>query len=173
MKQDFSFLILCHDHDVGALKNTVNSIQLVFNDKPYFALVGENARPVDISDLTKYCPVVKGGKTITSLMDAGITSSKTGWNFILNAGSRIKKGIMNKYQYFATNPRDVLFPVINRKYIFHEASINGIYINKLAIKEVGEFGDAGEDIKTVKLLWAMDAIAKGYQFKAIVGGKLF
>lgn len=167
----FSIIILCPDCSTGALKTTTDSIKLAFSDVPYYAVVGENAKP--IMELSKYCPVHKGGETITSLIDEGIKHSTTDWNLVVMAGSWLREHVVWKYQYFARSEKDILYPVIDRKIGFDEASINGIYINKIAMKEVGDFGDEGTDIKIVKLFWALDALKKGYHFKAIVGAKLF
>lgn len=65
-----------------------------------------------------------------------------------------------------------MYPVVDRKHAFDEATINGILMPKQAINEVGPFGDNNRSIQLVKMLWALQALNKGYKFKALVGARL-
>ena len=44
-------------------------------------------------------------------------------------------------------------------------------MNKKAFKEIGKMTELGP-LETVKLMWALDAIDKGYRFKAIANCKI-
>jgi hypothetical protein len=170
--EKFTFIILCPDSD-GGLTNTVNSIKAEYGvDFPKFAVVGKSTEYANVEYLSKSCKIHKGGNTITSLIDTGIDHSETDWNFILFAGTRVKAHVIRKYQYFIKDEKDILFPVVDRKFAFHEASMNGIFVNKLAFKEIGKMGDDISDLEIVKLIWATKGLEKQFRFKAIVGGKM-
>jgi len=75
---------------------------------------------------------------------------------------------MTRYEHFCKSPKHVLFPVIDRKWLFHESSIHCLFLHKNALTEVGTFTDQEEDFEKVKLLWAGEALSKGYEFRAVV-----
>lgn len=165
-------IILCPDYNSGGLKSTTNSIKMEIPNVPYVTMVANDARDDDVADLAKYSRICKGGKTITSLIDFGVKEVKTDWCMVVMSGSRIKKSILRKYGRFATCNKDILFPVLDRKYLFDEASINGILLNSNVYDDIGGFGDTVDDIQEAKLLWAGRALDKGYKFKALVGARL-
>jgi hypothetical protein len=169
--KEFGIVILCPERNLGGLRGTASCCRDQFG-VPFCCIVGDNAKPSEIREMSAYCPVFQGGNTITSLIDVGVNVSKMPWNLVVMAGSYLRTGMVKKYRYFARSEKEVLYPVIDRKYIFDEASINGIMIHQNAIKEVGEFG-SGADLSLVKLHWANKAIEKGYKFKALVGVKFF
>jgi hypothetical protein len=165
-------VILCPYCNFAGLRDTYNSIKSELEDTACVAMVGGNASDSDLRDLSRITQVYRGGKTITSLIDVGAKKLKTDWVITISAGVRIKYNIIKKYGTFLKSNKDILFPVIDRKHLFHEASINGILLSREAIEDVGEFGDEVEDLVSAKLLWAGEALNKGYKFKALVGAKL-
>lgn len=169
---DITYIILSPEYNAAGLRRTINSVRN-FSDSPCISVVGKTMSIQDTKNLESYCPVYKGGATITSLIDEGLEKCGTNWGFITVIGSWLTEKKIDKYKYFAKSDKDVLFPVIDRKIYFDEGSINGILINKKAIKEVGKFGDEEEDIRIAKLLWCVAAIDKKYIFKGIVGCKFF
>jgi hypothetical protein len=80
-----------------------------------------------------------------------------------------------KLNQFLNSEKDILFPVVDRKMNFVDGSINGIVVHKKAFKEIGDIAPNSlqkvgyNDFEISKLFWAMDAVEKGYKFKAIVG----
>jgi len=169
MLDDLCVIVLCPDCNSGGLKYTTNSIKAEVPNVACLAMVASNTCKNEILELSKYCRVCKGGDMITSLIDAGIKEARRSWCLVVMEGSRIKSTILRKYFYFLKSDKDVLFPVVDRKYLFDEASINGILISKKAYEDIGDLGE-GSNIRELKLLWAGRAIDKGYKFKAIVGG---
>jgi hypothetical protein len=168
---NFGVIVLCPDCNYAGLRLTVNSLKSDFPGIPYIAVVEKNAHVENIKTLEKYCHVYKAGETITSLIDCGMSKMNSLWRLIVVSGTPIRYSILKKFKLFITDEKDIVFPVINRKYLWDESSINGIFLHKNAC-EIGEFGDEAVDISEAKLLWAGKAIDKGYKFKGIVGGRL-
>lgn len=168
---NFGVVILCPDANSGGLKTTTNSIKVEFSGVNYVAIVGNNAHIENVKSLEKYCRVCYGGKTITSLIDKGVTELQADWRLVIMSGSLVRYNVVKKYRMFAKSEKDILYPVIDRKYLFYEASINGIFMSKSAYDDIGAFGDNIPDLKETKLIWATKALEKKYRFKAIVGGR--
>jgi hypothetical protein len=167
-EHNFGVIILCPDLNIGGLKYTTNSIKSDFPTTKYVAVVGNNAKPIDVDNLSRFSKIYKGGKTITSLIDTGMKVLSNEWCLIVMSGSIVRSRIINRYRNFSED-KSILYPVINRKYLFDEASINGIVLKKQTYNDIGPFGDDMEDIGNAKLMWAGRAIEKGYKFKALVG----
>lgn len=162
-QKSLGFIILNPDNNPTALRITTNTIRDNFPHVKVASVIGAKA---DDSNQ------IKGGNTITSLMDAGLKKTKTEWCLITMAGTYIRHYHLRKYGLFLKDEKEILYPVVNKKYAFDEATINGILIHKKAIEDVGTFGDDNWNIQLVKMLWAIKAIDKGYRFKALVGARL-
>jgi hypothetical protein len=169
---NFGVVILCPDCNSGSLKTTATSLRLEFPAVKYVAAVGKDAHVENVKSLQPFCRVVHGGKTITSLIDAGMTEVAGDWKLIVMAGSPVRYTTLKKYRRFATSDKDILYPVVDSKYVFDEASINGILMREKTYEDVGPFGDGLADLREAKLLWAARAVEKSYQFKALVGARL-
>jgi hypothetical protein len=175
---DVGFLILCPDRRIGGLRNTLGSIQSYCYDRDAVCVVGDDATAEDMREFKKVCPTHKGDGTITSLINLGMKKLKHEWAFILFGGSRVPQFIEKKIDYFATAETDVLFPVIDRKWNFVDGSFNGVVMNTKFFKKVGDFPTVTmqkadlNDFELAKMLWAIDAIEQGVNFKAIVGMKI-
>ncbi len=170
--KELGFIILCPQRNHGGLRCTAQSIQSLFPDSHALSVVGEDAHDSELKEFNREVRTVRAGKTITSLMNKGLSESRSKWNFMIMAGTRMKHGVMKKFMYFAKDERCILYPVVDRKWAFDEASINGIMLHKAAFEDIGPFAEKENDIDLVKLFWAMEAIEKGYCFRAIVGGRL-
>jgi hypothetical protein len=167
-----SFLVLCPELNVGGLRSTISSIKSNFHNIDYMCVLGENATDFDMKEIGKMTPFIKGGNTITSLINNGIKKSKKEWIYIIVAGVLLRPTIFRKYETFLKNDTDIMYQVTNKTtWLFSDATINGILINKKAIKEVGDFTDE-DNIVNSKLLWAAKAIEKGFKFRGLVGIKL-
>lgn len=166
---DFCFVILCPDcNDIG-LRHTVNSIKVHHGEISHYGIAPGNS---DTTRLERHTNIYKAGHTITSLIDKGLQQMKHDWAFIMISGGIIRPGVIKKYLYFAKRETDILFPVLDRKLWFDEASINGIFLHRQVIDKVGLFGNDHIDLQWAKLTWADHAIGHGFTFKAIVGAKL-
>lgn len=168
---NFGVVILCPDFNPGGLRYTVKYLNIDFPGIPVMAVTGVDIHQEDFEALSKSCRVCRGGKTITSLIDAGVDCTQRDWLFFIVAGGRLRPNTFKKFVYFTTAERDILFPVVNNKYLFDEASISGLLINRAAFAEVGRF-DVHDDMGKSKLWWAGAAIKKQYKFKALVGAKM-
>jgi hypothetical protein len=167
-----SFLVLCPELNIGGLRSTISSIKSNFPKNDYMCVLGENANDIDMCEILKITPVMKGGNTITSLMNNGIKQSKKEWVYIIVAGVMLRPTIFRKYETFLTNETDIMYQITNKTtWLFPDATINGILINKKAIKEVGDFPDE-ENIVNSKLVWGATALEKGFKFRGLVGVKL-
>jgi DNA gyrase/topoisomerase IV subunit A len=169
IQKSLTFIILNPENNPTALRNTTKTISDYYSKCKTLCVLGTK---LELEENQKYAEVVQGGNTMTSLIDKGVSHIKTDWGFVIIAGTRIKPNNLHKYEYFCRDNKDILYPVVERKFAFDEASINGILMHRQTIKDVGLFGDNNHSIKLVKLLWALTAIEKGYHFKAIVGGRL-
>lgn len=162
-QKSLGFIILNPDNNPTALRITTNTIKDNFPHVKVASVIGAKAE--DDSQ-------IKGGSTITSLIDAGFKNTKTEWCLITMAGTYIRHYHLRKYGLFLKDEKEILYPVVNKKYAFDEATINGILINRKAIEDVGAFGDGNWNIQLVKMLWAIKAIDRGYRFVALVGARL-
>lgn len=169
---NFGVVILCPDFNPSGLRYTVKYLNIDFPGIPVVAMTGCDTHQEDFEVLSKCCRVSRGGKTITSLIDFGVNHIQRDWLFFIMAGGRLRPNTFKKFAYFATAERDVLFPVVDNKYLFDEASISGLLINRAAFTEVGCFGDFHDNMRESKLWWGGAAIKKQYKFKALVGAKM-
>jgi len=169
-EEKIEFIILSPDCNPGTLKKTVRTIQEYFPQNQYCCVVSSEAK--DIEEMKKVCPIKIGGRTITSLINEGIEKSKQEWVFILMAGVWLHANSLRKYELFLESDREILYPVVDRKIGFDEATINGILMSKKAFQSIGKFSDQNHSITLVKMIWAIDALALGFKFKALVGARL-
>jgi len=167
--KDLNIAVVCSDCNIGSFKNTASSIKGDFPKVSYFGVVPNNSTALEISDMSRYGRVIKGGDTITSLMSKGICESKD-WCLLVMCGSWVRYNLVKKYRYFLKSKKDIIYPAVDRKYLFYEASINGILIHRDSFEDIGNFEDF-EDLSESKLNWAVTAIDKGYSLKSIVGAR--
>ena len=163
-------IVLNPESDPSSLRITVKTVRDNFPTATIQCAVGK--KHYDLAELQRHCQVTVGGDTITSLIDAGLKANKKKWSFILSSGTFLRHYSLRKYECFCKNEKDILFPVVDRKWTFDEATINGLLMPTQVHKDVGPLGDGNHDIHLVKLLWWLDAHAKGYKFKALVGARL-
>ena len=124
-----------------------------------------------IESMRSVCPVILGGNTITSLINAGMKKATEDWVFIVFSGSQVMPRMNYKFEYFVTSEKDILFPVANRKINFIDGTMNGIFMHRNTFSTVGDMPN-DDDIQLSKAVWAYEAINHGCVFKAIVGGKI-
>lgn len=122
-------------------------------------------------EMNEICPTCKGKETYTSLINAGLKSPPAEWNFVVIAGTYVRHRLDNKYSMFMESEKDILFPIVDNKYNFVDATINGLLVHKNCLKEIGPMAEIGP-FEICKMMWALEAIEKGYKFKAILGAKL-
>jgi hypothetical protein len=168
---DCGFVILCPEHTVKLLQQTVGSIRSNYGDNPCICVTDETINAEDMAAMRRICPTFKGRSTFSSLINVGMKQAPAPWNFIVMAGSYIRPRLDQKFSLFLESEKDILYPIANGKYAFDEATINGLFMHKDTFKLVGDMANVGRwDV--VKLMWAMDAIAKDVRFKAVANSKL-
>lgn len=166
---NFGFVILCPERNYGGLKATADSIKGHFQKVPYICVTTPEADPAELKEFNAVCPTFVGGGTYTSLINLGIRENKADWSYIIMAGMHVRSGQLSRYKTFCHSKKHVMYPIVDRQWQFDESSINGLFINRQAVEEVGYFDETEENFQNVRLLWAGEAINKGYQFRALVG----
>jgi hypothetical protein len=167
--EDFGFVILCPERNYGGLKATARSIQGHFPDRPHICITIPEADHSEIKEFNEVCPTFVAGKTYTSMLNTGIRENKSEWAYFIMAGQHIRSGQLKLYNRFCVNQKTVMYPILDKMWMFHESSINGLLIHKSAIAEVGLFEETEDDFNNIRLMWANSAIDKGYKFIALVG----
>jgi len=167
---NFGFIILNPESNPSLLKSTINSIKSKF-DVPIVSITEKSVKAESLKEMNSLCPTYKGQQTYTSLMNAGMKRAPADWNFFVIAGTFVRHKLDHKFSMFIENEKDILFPIVEKKYDFVEATINGLLIHKNCFKEVGNMAEIGP-FEICKLMWALEATEKGYKFKAILGAKL-
>lgn len=165
------FVILCPEHTVGLLKSTMNSIQCRYPNLPAICVTDNSANNSDIKEMKAICPTFKGKSTFSSLINIGMKNAPAEWNFIICAGVTVNWKMDERFAYFTESEKDILFPIVEKKYNFVDATLNGLFINKKTWKEVGDMDNEGT-FEQIKTLWGIRAIEKGVIFKAIAGAKV-
>jgi hypothetical protein len=177
---NFGFIILSPSHHYGRMKTTVGSIKSNHPGKDLLGVVPADANEQDVSELVGLCPIIRGGKSVTSLINAGMRQSKSAWNILLLEGCYVRELVDRKLFRFVNKESDILYPVMAdynqqgkpiRLYLtFDECSLNGITIHKNTFSRVGNFSDNPLEIS--KLIWSQTAMDHGCVLKGILGVKI-
>lgn len=169
----FGFIVLCPNLNLGHLTNTISSININFPEAKTVIILPSNCKKEDLDTASSFKKSYKGGKTIAAMINAGMTHTLCNeWNFILFSKGWVRNRIDIKYSYFVENEQDILFPIINRNLTFAYSDMNGLFIHKKSFQDIGDFPDM-DPLDSSKIIWASNAIQKGYRFKGIIGGKVF
>jgi hypothetical protein len=163
------FVVICPNCNIGQVKTTINSIKHNYPSSKFVCVFPDHCHDGDIKEINKWCLAKKGGSTVTSLINVGMKYTPCNeWNFIVIGGSWIRNMLDRKFAYFIESEKDILFPLVDRKMNFIDGSINGILMHKKAFDNIGPFS-TGNPLEICKLMWSMDAVEKGYKFKAVLG----
>ena len=176
----FGFVILSPEHNIGRIQGTIRSIQNRYLDVPVICVVDGDITKPELHELKEICPIYKGKKTITSLLNTAMKKGYKGWNILVIEGTLVRPNLSHKYGFWVEDEKDILFPIVvdyNRDGIpvkiyseFHEASLNGICIHQKTYKAVGEFSE--NPLEVSKKFWALEAASQGCRFKAVLGAKM-
>jgi hypothetical protein len=146
---------------------TINTMQNLVKKYDFFVMSPKNQDKKQYKYTTFF-----GENSIASLCNEGIKRCRQDWAYIVFAGSKIRKYVDAKLTKYIQSEKDVIFPVVDRKWNFINATINGLLINKHFYIDVGNFKDVN-DFQITKLEWADKALNKGAKFKAIVNSGNF
>ncbi len=166
-----SFVIACIDSSCNLLRNTVDSIKSQNAQAQIIAVFPESTYEENLQMASGLCEVVKGGSTVTSLVNAGIRRATSDWALVVFGGSIVRQKMHDKYAYYVDDERDILFPVANNKTNFVDGTMNGMLVATKTFRLVGDMPEE-ENLEMSKAFWANDAIGHGCRFKAIVGAKI-
>lgn len=159
--------VICTGFASQAIKRTIESCFYLDHKSENMIIVKEDFDKNQIDP--SWGNLIVGGNSITEMIDLGCKNAKTDWVYFVLAGTRLQKRIDSKNALHVSSYKDVLFPVINRKWNFIDATLNGLLLNRKFHAEVGDFG-SGNDLMITKLIWADKALSLGVKFKAIVKG---
>lgn len=168
---DFGFVILCPERNMGGLRGTSRSISRCYPERSQICITANDATKEEIKEMKEFCPTFKGRSTITSLMNTGLQKVKSKWAMFVFSGSYVKPRLFHPYARFLEGDKEIMFPIVDNKVNFCDCSLNGLFMPKKVIKEVGKFDEANP-LYICRLLWALDAIEKGYCFKALMGARI-
>ena len=187
MNLEFTFIVINLDDNLQGLIQTKNSIRSNFS-QDIINIVNHKINADDFEKMNKICESFKCKNEISikcdetdkvpEFINTGLKNIKTEWGFFLVAGSHIFPSVFRKIQFFLKSPKDIMYPVLDKKRIyFDQASINGLFVNKKAIKDVGEmptdmWKENTSMLTLSKRFWQQEAIQKGYTFKGIVGMRI-
>jgi hypothetical protein len=165
----FGFIVLCLDDLPSEVSVTISRIRSIFKD-PYIRL----AMPLRLAcdEMERYkkfkVPIDMSEGTITGMMNLSSSKSSFDWNLILMAGACVTQNLIKKYLYFCRHDKDFVYPVVDRKWVFSEASINGMLYNKNTTPEAPE---NESEMPMAKAAWGAEIIRSGGRLKAIIGAK--
>jgi len=172
----FGFIVLAPEPNTGLVKTS--EYHLCNYDMK--VVVPEHIDNNVYEKLSELAKVVRGGNTITSLINAGFEGAQ-GWQIIVMAGVPINAKIIRKLDVFIKNEKDVFFPIVpdfdrrgrmaRLNSNFSNCTLNGIAIHSDTFREVGPFVD-DPDIQYVRLCWACAALEIGCHFKGVVGMRM-
>lgn len=170
---DLCFVVLCPELKFGGIRTTVSTVRDAFPAAPCLCVVPKDADPEDAKTAGGIAPVVRGGQTVSSMINKGLGESRSRWNMVVVAGNAVRYGPVLKYARFVTAETDVLYQVRGQtEWRWDEASIHGLLISRAAFEDVGAFPEDEESIQGCKLLWAGKALERGYSLKGLVGTRL-
>ena len=168
---DFGFVVLCPERNVPGLRSTVRSIGKYY-DVPNLCIAPKRTSKSEMDEMKGICETIKSGDTYTSLINKGLAKSRANWNFFIFAGSTIRPYFYRKFVVFHDNDKDIMFPIVDRKTNFVDGSMNGIFMHKRVLKDIGKMDEKMDDLPKAKLIWAHRAVKCGYKFKAILGARV-
>lgn len=166
---DLGFVIICPERNWGGLRASAASVRQACPGADLVSVVPDSATDAEVAEFSTAARTLRGRGTISGLMNVGLGAVRGRWRLVFVAGNTVREPVLRKYDRLLGSDKEVVFPVIDRRWTFDAASINGLLLPGRAVEEVGPFSETEEDLATVKLLWAATAIEKGYGFRALVG----
>jgi hypothetical protein len=178
---DINFVVLSPEPNIGRLKGTLRSIKNNYReDASIICSVNKEIKKPQIEEMNLVCPTIRGGDTMTSLINKGIKNSKPGWTMLIMEGAWLPKNVQYRYSMWINSEADILFPIVtsyNKEGVpvkiyntFSECTLNGILLDRDFFLKVGKLSE--NPLKISREFWSMEAAEKGAVFKAILGIKI-
>lgn len=168
---DCTFVVLAPDGNPSLLKSTVASVRCNYGN-PCLAVAPELSHADQLAECERVGPLVLGGDTVTSLVNAGLRAATTEWSVLAISGVWARPGLIRRYSCFIKDRFDVLYPVGFGRSEFTTSSLNGLMIHNRTFAEVGDFATQ-VSFDLCRLLWASDAVDRGCRFQGMAGAKFF
>ena len=81
------------------------------------------------------------------------------------------KGVIEKYNRLIGDPeKTVLYTAEERKPIFYNNSLSGLYADIQVLNQIGKFSESHNEMNA-KILWCSTALNKGIKLRSIVGAR--
>jgi len=169
---ELGFIIIVPENNPKLAEITASSLKFKYSGSPFIFVVTESISDMCYDDISKIGIVFRGGNTYSSLISLGMMHAPSEWNMIIISGTQMRSNAHQKYSCFIDSPKDILFPIVDRKANFIEGTLNGIMFNKFAYEELGNMPNEISDMQECKAIWGYKACNLGYKFKALVGAGL-
>lgn len=174
MNKNFEFIILSPNYNIGGLRTTLNSINCHYPNSNIICVANKDVKSEQLQEMKSYCNSIRGGKTMTSLINKGYSKIKSDWGVLVIEGARVTN-CLNRYKNWMESYKDVFYPLMvefrGDKKILHDTiyncSLNGICIHKEAFKEIGNFSENPLEIS--RKFWSLEALDKNIIFKGVLG----
>jgi len=167
--------------DVPGLRSTCQSVARIYGkDVPVTCAAPASMTKSQQVDMVNCVgTVIKGGNTYTSLLNTGLVKAKTAWVTVVFAGTWVNANVM-RYFSFVQDEKDILYPVVERRTGFVDATLNGVTLNTKVFKDMGGIPEqpmlqdvtrqvCSSEFELVKLGWWFRATDFGCRFKAVFG----
>lgn len=97
IEEDLGFIILCPEMKFGGLKITSSSITSYFPKAPVTCVVPGDTDPDELKTVKSICTTIKGGSSISAMINAGFKKAKKPWNLVVMSGNNIRYNPVLKY----------------------------------------------------------------------------
>jgi len=165
---ELGFIIVCPTMKFHDFTLTLSSVETYVREHNVVCVLPPTK---DVALQTQFNTATKSYRsklaTIPSMINKGIKYSKTDWNMVLVAGSRVKTNLSQKLSLINFEEMDIIYPVTQKKQNFLEAPLDGIFINKKMFKIVGDF-EEWDNAEYAKILWTAEAAEANCTFKGLV-----
>lgn len=110
-------------------------------------------------------------KTIAKAFNKIFNVVSEGFVYFILAGKQMPKGVIEKYDRLIGDPeKTVLYTAEERKPIFYNNSLSGLYADIKVLRKIGEFSEAHNELNA-KILWSCTCLNKGITLRSIIGAR--
>lgn len=182
---NFGFSVLMPETNIGLFKSTTNSIRSNYPKASFICVVPKGANKDCFDEIEKVCPIHHARETLASMINVGMKKGHPEWNFFILAGCILPKHIHDKFSIFLESPKDILYPIFAQydqqgkptdlHAHFINSTLNGMLVHHDTLKDIGELPEYTEGktpLEDSRFDWWLDAIDKGYKFKAVLGARV-
>lgn len=166
---NLAFAILCPARNLGGLRTTVRTLTGIYPEHQRVCILPEEATDKELAEFNQTCPSFRGGKTVQSLANLGFQVCQSEWVMTLMAGNVARPGTIRLYKRFGRHNTDILYAVIQKKWLFEETGFIGFMAHRETFLELGGFAEIEENLGIAKLSWCLDAVEAGCSLKGLLG----